>query len=263
MANLFKNKAKLILIIYIIILALILVFGLFFMTNYINVHIAYSKDTEGFVEITERSRFQSELITNENLFKYFAQASDMPDTLANVSKAAFGGFLDECSEEALAIYDMHNQLNAVNNYIVVTAIISIALCSIFFIFSNNSRRIYYKSNLYVGILVPLVISILSIVGIVMLVSAMSSLGANLDLFKVASAMTKGTSDDYVEAALTDWSVIEANSSSVNVITMVIGMVAYIGVLVYSAFVAIFTIRKYKSTGKEREEIISRAVTAND
>jgi len=263
MANLFKNKAKLILIIYIIILAILLVFGLFFMTNYLNVHIAYSRDTEGFIEITERSRFQSELITNENLFKYFAQASDMPDTLSNVAKSAFGGYIDECSEEALAIYNMHNQLNGVNNYIVVTSIVSIALCAVFFIFSNNNRRIYYKSNLYVGILVPLVISVLSIVGIVLLISAMSSLSADLDLYKVASAMTKSNSDDYVAAALTDWSVVEANSSSVNVITMVVGIIINIVVLVYSAFVAIFTMRKYKSTGKEREEIISRAVTAND
>ena len=263
MANLFKNKAKLILIIYIIILALLLVFGLFFMTNYLNVHIAYSRDTEGFIEITERSRFQSELITNENLFKYFAQASDMPDTLSNVAKSAFGGYIDECSEQALAIYEFHNQLNGVNNYIVVSSIISIALCAIFFIFSNNNRRIYYKSNLYVGVLVPLVISILSIVGIVLIISAMSTLTSNIDLFKVASAMTKNNADSYVDAALTDWSVVEANSSSVNVITMIIGIIINIGVLVYSAFVAIFTMRKYKSTGKEREEIISRAVTAND
>ena len=258
MAKLFKNKAKIILIFYLIVIAVLFVYGLFFMTSYHDVHIAYRYDSDGIMEITERSSFNSEKITNEQLYLYFNSASDLPDDLENVAKAKFGE-----SDEAYKIYDFNQQLNAVNEYIIVISIVSLVLCALFFVFSNNNRRIYYKSNLVVGIIIPLIVVVLSIVGIVLTIASISTLNADLNLYKVAAAMTNSSSLNYVGDALTDWNVVLENSTSVNSVSLIVGIVVFILVIAYSIFVSVFTINKYKQTGKEREEIISRAVTAND
>jgi hypothetical protein len=258
MTFLHKNKSKLILIFYLIVLAILFIFGLFFMTNYQSVHIAYKYDTDGVMSITERSSFTSETVTNEKLYRYFASATDLPEDLTNVKKNAFG-----TSAYATQIYDFNKQLNGYNEYIIVASIICLALCALFFVFSNNSRRIFYKSNLIVGILIPLVISVLSIVGIVFMISSISALNANLNLYRATSAMMSSSAGNYIEEALEDWNVVLANSTNVNSATFIFGIIIYIAVIAYSLFVSIFTIRKYKQTGKEREEIISRAVTAND
>jgi hypothetical protein len=262
MANLFKNKAKLILIFYIIVIVALFVFGLFFMTNYVDVHIAYSVDKYEGTEtilIERYSVFQSEKITNDNLFKYFNYASNFGDS--NLHRIAFSALPD--SDEVYAIYDFHNYLNGVNTYIVVSSIISVALCALFFVFSNNNRRIYYKSNVIIGVIVPLVITILTVVSIVLLISCTSKLNADIDLYRVTAATMNKNALNYVEDAYTDWNVILENSKSVNSITFIVGIIISVLVIAYSAFIAIFSIKKYKETGKERSEIISRAVTVND
>ncbi len=258
MAGLFKNKAKLILILYIIAIVVMFAFGLYFMTSFTDVHIAYSVKNDSIL-IERYSVFQSEKITNDNLFKYFNYATNFGDS--GLKRIAFSAMPE--SEEAFMIYDFHEFLNGVNNYIVISSVISIALCAFFFIFSNNNRRIYYKSNAIVGVLIPLVITALFIVSIVLMISCMSKMNENIDLYRVAAATMNKSASTYVEDAYTDWNVILENSSGVNPITFIVGIILSILVIAYSAFVAIFTIRKYKLTGKEREEIISRAVTAND
>lgn len=259
MANFFKNKAKVILLIYLILIAAFIIYGLAFMTMYSNIHVIYKVSEAGEISFPTAMNVQMKSTKASNYFTnlYFNNSNNLPDGLIK------GSFV---ANYAQTVYDYNIALNNYNDYLIVVGIVSLIAVAFMYIFSNNSRRIYYKSNVVIGVIAPLVVLVMSLVAMIISFSVMSGFTQNETLYKTVSILydTKYQSmsasatlrnmpaDEFLELA-----------SGVNVVGILISMLASIVLIGYSVFVSIFTITKYKKTEKERKEIIERAVAAND
>lgn len=259
MANFFKNKAKLFLIIYLILIGATIIFGLAFMTSYANIHVVYKLDNgvfDGFGE-GQGVIITSTGVSNIYAIRYFNNAQVTSDNLIIHSRQ----FLDEY---AYTVYDFEQALNSFNTYFLIAGLVSLASIAVLFITANSSRRIYYKSNLIAGMIVPLIVSILMLVAMIQLFGLIATFSANQDLFIATSAlMNPIMKSEILDELYDDWELVKQYGSDANVATLVVALIVSIVVIAYSFFVAIFSIRKYKKDEKERNEIIERAATAND
>ena len=159
MAEFLKNKAKLIVLAYGVLLFAVFLFGLFYMTQYAHIHIAYS--LQGGVASYSDDLTIGSFATNMDLFQYFNDSTDSTSPLlvgiTKTSKTVVdAGYAD-------IIYKFQTDMSSFNTLIIVLMLLSIVCFAVMLIFSNQSRKVYYKDNLYVGILMPLTVSVFSLV----------------------------------------------------------------------------------------------------
>lgn len=267
MADFLKNKAKLIILAYGVVLFIVLLFGLYFMTQYAHVHIAYSL-------AGEKVSYSSDLIIgsfgeNTYLFQYFAPwPSGGTDTTSTVlqgitrssTAVVDAGYAD-------IIYKFQTDMSSFNSLIIVLELVSIICFAVMLIFSNQSRKIYYKDNLAVGILMPLIVIVLNLVLMINVFSLMSTFNSNVDLFKVTSFyMNPDVLPTEKQKAMSEGGfrdVISSSTSNVNSLMFVIAIILFVIVMAVSVLMMVYTVYRYKECAKRRNEIIERAANKND
>ena len=268
MANFFKKNAKFILIIYAVILFATLISGLFYMTSLANVHVYYSVDSEtGVISFGSQDQIASTGQNNLQLFKYFGTKNEnLPeglgyDTDPNNGKQYSTYFAD--AGYARIVYDFQVAMSDYNTQIILFSIIGLICFCILMIFSNHSRKIYYKSNLYAGILMPGIVSVYTIIMMIQNFSLMGVFHDNAGLFRTVYVLQNPKISDKDKGNMTDYQLILDNSTGFNDSCYWIQTLFFALVLVYSIFLIAYTIFRYKDSTKRRNEIIERAVQNND
>ena len=135
------------------------------------------------------------------------------------------------------------------------------------IFSNQSRKVYYKDNLYVGILMPFIVIIFNFILMIRNFALMGMFNANSDLFKVTSLLM----DPNIKPTVKQNAMIEGgftnailpNTENINATSFVLATVVFIVVIITSVLMMVYTIYRYKECTKRRNDIIERAANNND
>lgn len=277
MADFFKKKAKLLFIAYAILLFVILIFGLFYMTQYAHIRINYSISTAGVVSFSSDSTMPSLDTTNSYLFEYFKHYAGQVFTSSSsgeITMIAPAGLVLATTEDinnivslgyAKNIYDFQNSMSSFNTQIIIFVVISFVLLAVMLICSNHSRNVYYISNLVSGIAMPAAITIYSIIMMIMNLSLMNTFTKNETLFKVVAALnnTDGSAQDKGGKYFTDPSYMLSQVESVNTTTYIIATVLFILVAIASIGLIVYTIWRYNECSKHRNEIMERAAHNND
>lgn len=286
MKNLTK-KTKLFIMIYLVLSFITLVLALGYSTKYSNMHIYYRINSKGTVVIDEAQEMESG-VSNKNLFTYFAaDASQVADdtvedkpfmdeinayykkngTSGNVENFITGAEYNG-STMAKTIYNFQNSLSDYNQLILYYFIVFIIAVAVLFIFSNHSRKIYYKSNLVVGVAIPAVIVIFSIIMLVQNFSIMSTVNKNFKLFQLVDLLmdrdcTTKMADNLAYNYQTKGDISGLMTKGEANMTFYIALAIYAIVILYSVFIAVLTIVKYKEGSQRRAEIEERMAQEND
>jgi len=277
MTDFLKKHAKLIFMIYGILIALVILASLFYMTNVSNVHIAYSRnpDTKE-IYFSKDSMILINDFQNRSLFNYFDRSKDEASPYVAATMAEKYQLVDENATEnilrygkdgksfANIIFDFQSSMSSFNTLIVVLGLISLVAYAITLIFSNQSRRVYYKSNLLVGVTMPLLVIVLSVVLLINNLSLLGTFNSNIDLFRIVSyTMDENLSQKVRDKASSDYSAILNGTNHFGTIGFTLLTVALLIVIVYSICLIVYTVFRYKSSTKDRNDIIERAANNND
>jgi hypothetical protein len=253
--NLLKNNSKLVIFTFGIIVALSVILTISFMTQYAHVHVIYTMDEDGEIEILKDSTSQlgSYTLTNQYLASYLNSTTKMPGPLDGLT-------FDEAKE---TIYSFQQSMNGMNNFILACLVVGLCMFAGLLIFSNNSRSVYYKSNLIAGIVAPSVVCIMSIVAIIWDILLISNFNANSDLYKMTAVMENfdiaAIDKLQMRQTMEFQTVIDNYASGVNTATLVVTLIYFIVVIASAGVVVAHTLLKYKNTTARREEIIKRAM----
>ncbi len=292
MANFFKKNAKMLLIGYAIALFATLIAGLFYMTNLANVHVYYSVDEKtGEISFNADDQITSTGMNNTDLFYYFGIRNlDVPDNIGfkvdsngYILKTTKKGidYLENADGEevdfadnpnlyfaksgyAKIVYDFQIAMSNYNTQIIIYCVICLICFAAMMIFSNHSRKIYYKSNLIIGVAMPLVVTIYTFIMMIVNFGLLGTFNQNFDLFRVVSVMQSSKIDSADKNSMAkSYQSILNNSQNFGSSCYFIQTIFYVLVIVYSLFLIIYTIYRYKECAKRRNEIIERAVQNND
>jgi len=274
MADFMKKHGKLIFIIYAIIIALLFLGAVFYMTKTANVHVGYRLNaTTGEYEFVQGARVNSSVgSTNERLFRYFDRNKDANSPLYNMNgfEVVDANATNNIKKYGVdgksiidIIYNFQVSNSNFNTMIIIFGVISLVCYAIMILFSNHNRRIYYKSNLAAGILMPGTISVLSLVLLINNFALLGDFTKNFDLYRVTSFMMGDTDTQTKDLAQSDYNIVLEGTKNFNSLFYILSTLLFILVMAASVFMIIYTIFRYKSCTKERNEIIERAAKAND
>jgi len=262
-----------------IIVGLLFIVALYYITNYAHIHVYYTLEADGTISAFSRTTETTLGYSNKNLFNYFTKNAGVitydteglilvngetwvAENAESASKfmSMFPQSADFSTVYAPIIFDFQIAMSQFNDLIVTFGLIGIICFALLLVFANHSRRIYYKSNLIAGIILPLIVVVFGIVMIVKNVQLMNTFNQNFELFNVTSVLQNPATSGTAVQSNTDYilSQYSCNSS-----TFIIYIVIFALVIIYSLFLAIYAVIKYKVTSQEREEIIKRAVVEND
>jgi hypothetical protein len=224
----------------------LIIAGLFYASQYYNVRLLYSV-SGGNVEILSGT---SDTLnrSNEYVFKYFSEG-----------KAT--GFSTNFDDYKMIVYNFQVQLSKVNDLIIYLGVACLVCFALLLVLSNHNRRIYYKSNLFGGVLLPLVVVVLNVILLAQNFSVMTKFneGQNFELFNLVSLLQ---GDSQIVYSQKEYSVLQSNFTCDN-LTFILFTVLFVIVIAYSVFMAIYAVLKYKATAEERAEIVKKAVANND
>jgi hypothetical protein len=126
------------------------------------------------------------------------------------------------------------------------------------IFSNQSRRVYYKSNLYIGVLMPLTVAVLSVVALIMNFSLLGEFNKNYDLYRVAAYLQNPNVSKIVKNGLKkDYSIVTNGVDQFGPQGYVIVTIILAIVIIASVFMIVYSIYRYKECAKHRNDILER------
>ena len=164
-----------------------------------------------------------------------------------------------------------NSLDSYNNLILAYGIVSLLCFAALIVLSNHNRKIYYKSNLIGGVILPAVNIVFSVILIISAFSLMSTLNnsetvaiynviSTLNNPKVAAANVRVTNTD---AANLQYLKNIVNHFSINSATLIGYVVFFALTAAYNVFLIVFAFLKYKDTEKERNETLEKARLAGE
>jgi hypothetical protein len=192
--------------------------------------------------------FVSGVLTNDIIRDFF---QSLGYSTNNVSVL----FNDSCE----VIYAYYLKLQDVNSLLFTSTIVSAIAVAIMFVFSNNSRRIFYKSNLIVGVAAPALVAVLALVTAIKNTLLIGGLNENLSLLRAMDFAVNNSSNSHL---ITDITLVteNLNITAATFIVVDIFLAALIG---YSVFMALYSVKRYNVCAEERKEIIERAVSSNE
>lgn len=238
-------------LIFLILSGVILVSALPFKTQYNTVAVYGVLDSEG-------NKIVSEEMTNaigqdqKLLYEYYR------DILG-----------DNFTKHANDVVKFENALNILNNVLFAFGILMVVSVLLLFFFQNHKRRIYYASNVVISLFVAIATAVGGVMLIVNFINVMSMLLKNYTLFNnVAILQNSSIRTEAFQAAQTAGSAGAAQAAMnkyfyVNNMTLIIYMIGAIVVILYSFFMFVLTVAKFRRTKERRQEIISKAVENND
>lgn len=229
------KKSKLIHIIYGVLCFAIILSAVIFMTQYSNVRVL-TTTTSGVVELSSAG-------INKNFTDFYA-FNNLPDVEGDMWK----------------VYNFQQDLNDFNNLILYFGVAAFALFAVLMIVGNQSRKVYYLSNLVVGIVVPSVVAILSIVLLSLNSGFIGKFNDNKQVYELASLLCEDRNGlMYSQYKLENLLPL----SNCNTLTFALYDVFFVIVLVVSLAMVAYAIYRYISSSKKRAEIIARAVSENE
>ena len=237
---------------YGILIAVMIIAGLFYASQYCDVRVFYSLVGDN-VEILPTTADNLNR-SNSYVFEYFGKINS-----GDPYGFAASGFNADFSQYARTVYDFQVALSSLNTLIVVLGLVSLICFALLLVLSNHSRRIYYVSNLVGGILLPLAVVVCTVILFVQNLNVMGVFNKNQELFNIVSLLQ---GDSKIGNSQTAYTVLQQNYTC-NSLTFVMFMILFIIVIVYSVFMMIYAYLKYKSTAEERAEIVKKAVANND
>jgi len=168
------------------------------------------------------------------------------------------------------LYNFRTQLDSYNDMILIFGLVSAIMFALLLVISNHNRRIYYKSNLIGGILLP---GVNVIFAIVLIINAISLMGKISDPFNNAlynmvnvygnksnTLLSQKVGSDEVGVRNFTKAISQFN---VNNTTLVIYTALFAVVAAYNVFLIVYAIMKYKATAKERNEVLENARLAGE
>ncbi len=245
MKKFFSNHSKIFFIIFLVLGFALLISCVAYATEYTHVHVFY-QISNGKVLFSQDYGNDVLGLTNLNVYQGFEKAKDVYPN----------GFTDDL---ARTVYDFQKNLASVNDFIVISGIVTLIAVAALFIFSNHSRKVYYKSNLIVGIVSPAIVIIFNIVLLIRNALLMGRFNANYDLLNWVSVLQNLTTTTYAS----QHPEVIPDLYSCTSTTFIIYTVIFIIMIVYSALIIAYTVFKYNETKERRTQIIERAVANND
>ena len=235
---------------YGILIGIMIVLAVFYLTQYKDIRVLYTIP-KGAVEILASTE-DSTHASNQYLFDYFTNGN------ANGLVAATG-LSTNFEEYKFVVYDFQVLLSKINDRIVLFGVLSLVCFALLLVLSNHNRRIYYKSNLIGGIVLPLIVVVLNLVLVIQNLNAMGIFNKNEALFNIVAQMQ---SDSQIRLSQMNYSEV-ATYFSCNDLSFILYTVLFVIVISYSVFMIIYAVLKYKATAEERAEIEKKAAVNND
>lgn len=253
----FGKKSKYFFTAGIILMFAVMIFGLFFMTQYANVHVFYNIK-KGEVEINRGSLLTiggQEYATNQYLFDYYRYSADFPE-LSNLKD--IGAYLR-------VVYDFQMAASKFNDLYIIFFLDGLICMGLLYLFDNHKRNVYYVSNIVISVITTVEMLSFSVVMLINNLNLLSDFEKNKETYQITSVMqdasiTGQQKSSYVSASVEE---VYKKASNVNKATLVVSICVICLVAAYFAFMLVFSLLKYKATSKARKEIIERAVNAND
>ena len=212
-------------------------------------------------EFIENNKTLSTILTKENgQYKYIEETG----TGYNKSYGFKYDVLDNLRK-------FRDKLDDYNDLILAYGIVSLICFAILLVLSNHSRKIYYKSNLIFGIIVPAVNIAFAIILIISAFSLMNNLSnsENVAIYNVVSTLNNSSvAAKNVRVTDTDAANLQslqniASHFNINSAT-IIGYIVFFGLTAaYNVFLIVFAFLKYKDTEKERNETLEKARLAGE
>lgn len=257
------SKMKIFHLILLILSGVLIISALPFKTQYSNIYVNVSTTIEDAKKDDPNTSLKTD---QQELFEFFEiyNKDDFVDNNGNK-------FTNDFNVYKKQVYDFENDLNALNTMILWFGIVSLIGVALLYLFSNNSRRIYYKSNLYVSMIYTAAVVIFGIIVLVKSFSVMSDFSSNSNLYNYVSVFQN--IDTKTEASQTACPIVGnvhvagnldyvKDNFSCNVTTFIVYDILFVVAMVYVVFVFILTLNKYKATAERRNEL-AKVVTVND
>lgn len=236
--NFLVKKSKLIHILFGVLCFTLLVSALIYMTQYMNIRVLITKSTSGVVSLGSSG-------INQNILDFFNKNT---------------GLVANLQDQMWEVYHYNNYLNMVNNLIVTFAMLSLVAFASMIIFGNHSRKVYYKSNLIVGIIVPSIVLVFAIVLMVLNTTALSKLNANSDFYNYVSLLTNEKQG--IQLSQRDPAYLQS-LFSVNGTSFTLYNVYFAFIGLCSIAMIVYAVYRYLSSAVKRNEVIAKAVQVSE
>lgn len=253
------KRSKLIHILYGVLCFVLLVSAVAYLTQYANVRVLYS--------VTDGIKVMKFDGLNLNFVQFYQRQGWVVTENSSVYIDAWTNFAnnvptqyDRMFSDMSAILSYQEQLIVVNDLILYFGLAALVLFAFMLIIGNQSRKVYYKSNLIVGIAAPSIVSVLMIVLLVFNSAAMQKFSENKDLFNYANLLVE---EKYgaVNAQLS----IEALQAKFNcdITTFIVYNLLFILVLIASLAMVAYAVFRFMNSAEKRKELIAKAVSYNE
>lgn len=253
MSKFLTNKAKLLYFALGIMMFIVLLGALVYMTQYAHIHIYFNRSATGAISFASDTQ-DSLQNTNQMLYEFFQKTSD------TTFIKDFGSSIGD--NYATTVYNFQTAMSSFNDLIVTFAIFGILCFAGLLVLSNHSRKVYYKSNLYGGIVLPAITAIFSIVMIIKNLSLMGTFNKNYELFNRVAILQNPDLKTEASRHANDIQYLKdlysADSTTFIIFTIIFGIVC-----LYSLFLIGYAVYRYKASADERKQIIEKAVLNND
>lgn len=254
------SKMKVFHLIMLCIAGAIIISALPFKTQYSNIYVNVATTIEEADGDTPNSSIKTKQTQLFNLFER-TTASGFVDNNGTEFKHDFNQY-------KVQVYEFQNNLNTVNDLILWYGILALIGVAFLYIFSNNTRKVYYKSNIIASALFTTFMLVFGIITLVKSISVMSDFTSNSNLYNIVSVMQN---QDYVstayQLAVPDEGITPSvtylyDSFDCNVATFLVYDIIFVAVMAYSVFLFILSIVKYNATTERRKEL-EKVVALND
>lgn len=250
MQKFLTNKSKIFFLAFAIIAGALLISAIFYATQYANIHVYFTATNDG--NVISMGALNEIGLEQTYLYNFFEKTTDK--TFSN----DFTLYQD-------TVYKFQRTLSSTNDFIVTAGLVSLICAAGLFVLSNHSRKIYYKSNLIGGILLPLVVVVMNIILIVKHTNLISMFneGDNYELFnRVSLLQTTGQTQITASQMYDNICWLQERYTCDNT-TFIIYIVISIFVIVYALFMIFLSVYRYKESTERRNQVLERAVSNND
>lgn len=250
------KKSKLIHIIFGVICFTLLLSAILYMTQYANIRVLTKQSTDGVISLNGSMRTDD--TTKEQYFNGDGENVNITNFWRTHKE------LGDVQEKMWLTYEYNKSLNQFNQLIVTFAVISLVLFAVMMIVGNQSRKVYYKSNLIVGIVAPACVAVFAIVLLAMNCSLMSRFNENYELFNYISLLMNDTGD-IVGIEVSKMSNLEEVKALFNCNTLTFTLYnVYFALILVSALSMIgYAVYRYITSTEKRNAILLKAVESDE
>ncbi len=246
------KKSKLIHIIFGVICFTLLISAILYMTQYGNIRVLMKQSTDGVLSLN------GAIDTKTGYFKGEGANVNITDFWNNHQE------LGDVQEAMWTTYHFNKSLNQLNQLIVIFAVISLVLFAIMMIVGNHNRKVYYNSNLIVGIVAPACVAIFAIVLLAMNCSLMGRFNQNYELFNYMSLLMND-SGSIVGIEVSKMTDLEAVKALFNCDTLSFTLYnVYFSIILVAALAMIgYAVYRYITSTEKRKAIMLKAVESDE